>query len=70
MLLYFAASILVALHSIASSVPIFNGLNFSDWCEQVEFHLGALDLDTALEHEKPATLTDESSADERSFHKA
>ncbi|XP_022864320.1 uncharacterized protein LOC111384288 [Olea europaea var. sylvestris] len=56
--------------SHASSVPLFNGLNFSDWCEQVQFNLGVLDLDLALQVEKPADLTDESSADEKSFHKA
>jgi len=30
------------------SVPVFNGLNFSDWSEQVQFHLGVLDLDTVF----------------------
>ncbi|XP_022895207.1 uncharacterized protein LOC111409386 [Olea europaea var. sylvestris] len=62
-------SVPVSLHSHASSVPLFNGLNFSDWCEQVQFNLGVLDLDLALQVEKPADLTDESSADERSIHK-
>ncbi|XP_022851822.1 uncharacterized protein LOC111373516 [Olea europaea var. sylvestris] len=62
----------VSLHSHASSVPLFNGLNFSDRCEQVQFNLGVLDLDfdLTLQVEKPIDLTNESSAHERSFHKA
>lgn len=46
----------------------FNGLNYSDWSEQIRFHLGAMDLDLALVLEKPADLTDESTDDERSFY--
>ncbi|XP_022868756.1 uncharacterized protein LOC111388311 [Olea europaea var. sylvestris] len=63
-------SVPVSLHSHTSSVPLFNRLNFSDWCEQVQFNLGVLDLDLALQVKKPADLTDESNADEKSFHKA
>ncbi|XP_057791036.1 uncharacterized protein LOC131008160 [Salvia miltiorrhiza] len=59
----------VALHSHASSVPVFNGLNFSNWSEQIRFHLGVLDLDSALEVEEPA-ITDTSSAAEKSAHNA
>ena len=66
----YAASIPVALHSLASSVVTFNGLNYSDWLEQVQFHLGVLDLDLAIQSERPAALTETSSAEERSFHKA
>jgi hypothetical protein len=60
----------VSLHSHASSVPILNGMNFSDWKEQVQFHLGVLDLDVALESEKPAAITSNSSAKEKSTFKA
>ena len=49
---------------------MLNGLNFSDWREQVQFHLGVLDLDLALQTEKPAAITETSSADERAFYKA
>ncbi|CAL1413590.1 unnamed protein product [Linum trigynum] len=52
------------------SVVKFNGLNFSEWAEQVQFHLGVLDLDLALLSETPVALTDASSAEEKSFHKA
>ncbi|KAK9148100.1 hypothetical protein Scep_006857 [Stephania cephalantha] len=47
-----------------------NGTNFSDWCEQVQFHLSVLDLDLALQYEKPDVITEESSVDEKTFHKA
>jgi hypothetical protein len=51
-------------------VLIFNGFNFSNWCEQVQFHLGVLDLDLAFEVEKHAAIIGTSSAEEKSFHKA
>ena len=46
----------VSIHLHASVVTIFNGLNFSEWREQVNFHLGVLDLDLALLEEKSAAL--------------
>uniref|UniRef100_A0A1U7Y848 Uncharacterized protein LOC104245390 n=1 Tax=Nicotiana sylvestris TaxID=4096 RepID=A0A1U7Y848_NICSY len=60
----------IPLHSHALSVTVFNGLNFSKWHEQVQFHLGVMDLDLALLNDKPAVITDTSSADEKYFHKA
>ena len=69
MLNVIAASIHVALHSLASSVVTFNGLNYSDWLEQVCFHLGVLDLDLVIQSERPAAITETSSNQERSFHK-
>ncbi|XP_019236491.1 PREDICTED: uncharacterized protein LOC109222002 [Nicotiana attenuata] len=36
----------------------------------VQFHLGVMDLDLALLNDKPTAITDTSSADEKSFHKA
>ncbi|XP_009630499.4 uncharacterized protein LOC107815912 [Nicotiana tabacum] len=60
----------IPFHSHASSVTVFNGLNFSEWREQVQFPLGVMDLDLALLNDKPAAITDSSSADEKSFHKA
>ena len=53
-----AVSVPVALHSQATSIPVFNGLNFSDWSEKVQFHLGILDLDLVIRIEKPAATTD------------
>jgi hypothetical protein len=52
-----AVSVPVSLHLHASFVSILNGMNFSDWKEQVQFHLGVLDLDVALESEKPVDVT-------------
>ncbi|KAK4713850.1 hypothetical protein R3W88_019757 [Solanum pinnatisectum] len=60
----------IPLHSHASSVTMFNGLNFSEWHEQVQFHLGVMDLDLALLNDKPTAITDKSSEDEKSFHKS
>ena len=60
----------VSLHSHASVVTIFNGLNFSEWREQVNFHLGVLNLDLALLEEKHVDITDTSSEAKKSKHKA
>ncbi|TYK25798.1 UBN2_2 domain-containing protein [Cucumis melo var. makuwa] len=60
----------VSLYSHATSIIKFNGLNFSDWCEQIRFHLGVLDLDLAFLSEKPAAITSASSDEDRSFYKA
>ena len=62
-------SVPVSLHSQATSVPVFNGLNFSDWTEQVQFHLGVLDLDTVFHVEKHAAITDASSIEEKTHYK-
>ncbi|KAA0056423.1 Retrovirus-related Pol polyprotein from transposon TNT 1-94 [Cucumis melo var. makuwa] len=64
-----AASAPVSLYSHATSIIKFNELNFSDWCEQIRFHLGVLDLDLALLNEKPAAITPASSDKDRSFYK-
>ncbi|RVX17796.1 hypothetical protein CK203_004186 [Vitis vinifera] len=60
-------SVPVSLHSHASSVLILNGTNFSDWSEQVQFHLGVLDIDLALRTEKPPAITEESSVEEKTL---
>ena len=60
----------ISLHSQASSIVKFNGLNFHEWSEQIQFHLGVLDLDSALLYDKPAAITDSSNDDERFFHNA
>ena len=67
MYIYFAA---IPLHSHDSSFTVFNGLNFFEWREQVQFHLGVMDLDLALLNDKPTTITDKSSDDDTSFHKS
>jgi len=65
-----AVSVPVALHSQATSVPVFNGINFSNWSEKVQFHLGVLDLDLAIQIEKPAAITDDSSNEEKAHYRA
>jgi len=60
--MFYAAFDFVYLHSQASSIVKFNGLNFPEWSEQVQFHLGVLDLDLALLTNKPAAITKTSSA--------
>ncbi|XP_047268106.1 uncharacterized protein LOC124898510 [Capsicum annuum] len=40
-----------------------------DWCEQIKFHLGVLDLDAALYFEKPTAITEASSDEEKSYYK-
>ena len=57
----------VALHSQFSSVPVFNGLNFSEWSEQIKFYLGVMDLDLCLREDEPSAITDEST-DEQKVH--
>ncbi|KAA0035714.1 Retrovirus-related Pol polyprotein from transposon TNT 1-94 [Cucumis melo var. makuwa] len=65
-----ATSAPISLYSHATSIIKFNGLNFFDWCEQIRFHLGVLDLDLALLSEKPAAITPASSDEDKSFYKA
>jgi len=65
-----AVSLLVSLYSLGMYVPVFNGLNFSDWSEQVQFHLSVLDLDLALQVEKPSAITYASSNGEKTHYKA
>ncbi|XP_049342875.1 uncharacterized protein LOC125807187 [Solanum verrucosum] len=62
--------VVIPLHSHALSVIVYNGLNFSEWHEQVQFHLGVMDLDLSLLNDKPTAITDKSSEDEKSFHKS
>jgi len=67
---YYIVPVPNSLNSHVSSVPIFNGLNFSNWNEQVQFHLGVLDLDLVILEEKPATITDAISIEEKAHYKA
>jgi hypothetical protein len=50
---------------------MLNGTNFSNWKEQVQFHLGVLDQYIALhEFEKPHVPTDTSNEKEKDLYKA
>jgi len=48
-------------------VPIFKGLNFFDWNEQVQFYLGVLDLDLVVLEEKPIAITNASSIEKEAI---
>jgi len=65
-----AVSTPISLHSHIASIPVFNGLNFPDWSEQVQFHIGVLDLDLAFQVEKPTAITDANSNEEKAHYKA
>jgi gag-polypeptide of LTR copia-type len=45
----------------------FNGLNFTEWDEQVQFALGSMDLEDAILTEKPAALHEKSSNEEKAI---
>jgi len=64
-----AIFVLVSLCSQAMSVLILNGLSFSDWSEQVQFHIGVLDL-IWFNVEKLAAINDASSNEEKTHYKA
>jgi hypothetical protein len=48
-----------------SEITPLNETNFSTWKEQNENYLGVLEIDQALRVDKPAALTNESSADDK-----
>ncbi|KAF7815002.1 uncharacterized protein G2W53_028971 [Senna tora] len=48
----------------------FNGMNYADWSEQIQFRLGAMDLDLAIVSEKPAAITKTSTEDAKSLYEA
>ncbi|KAH6785841.1 hypothetical protein C2S51_038296 [Perilla frutescens var. frutescens] len=48
-----------------NNIPMLNGSNFKDWKENILIILGCMDLDYSLRVDKPASLTDASSADEK-----
>ena len=59
----------ISIHSQASSITMFNGLNFYEWSEQVNFRLGILDLDLSVLEEK-LVITINSTEEEKSKLKA
>ncbi|KAI3469989.1 hypothetical protein Pfo_026652 [Paulownia fortunei] len=63
--IYFAAHIYASFHSQALSIMKFNGLNFFEWSEQIQFHLGVLDLDLVLTTDKPTAINDTSNTEQR-----
>ncbi|KAL4283434.1 hypothetical protein GQ457_16G021540 [Hibiscus cannabinus] len=66
-LFYFgsASSSAATISANVSSIPMLNGTNFKDWKRYLEIVLGCMDIDLALRVEQPASLTAESTPDER-----
>ncbi|WVZ07203.1 hypothetical protein V8G54_020549 [Vigna mungo] len=59
------------LASLSNNVVKFNGLNYADWSEQIQFQLGVLDLDMAIMmDEMPTAITETSTNDEKSLYEA
>lgn len=59
------------LFASGNSVVKFNGLNYADWFEQIQFTLGVMDLDLAIiTDEKLAAITEASSEDDKSIYMA
>ncbi|XP_026396118.1 uncharacterized protein LOC113290747 [Papaver somniferum] len=63
-----SASSSKSLHLYTSSIPFFNGTNFSEWKENVEFTLGVQDIDLVLQIEKPI-IDDKSSTEDKDLLK-
>ncbi|XP_060966461.1 uncharacterized protein LOC133034928 [Cannabis sativa] len=51
-----------------NSVPVLNGNNFKDWKENIFIVLGCMDLNLALRMERPASLTDTSTSEQRRIY--
>ena len=62
--------VLTSLQSLASGMTVFDGSNFSEWYERVQFSLGVLDLDLALITDKPPEVTDDSTPEQVEQSKA
>ena len=60
--MYFAIFVRVSFYSQASFVIKFNVFNFFKWCEQIQFHLGVLNLNLALLNDKYPVVNDSSNA--------
>jgi len=55
--------------SFPNSVKTLNGTNYEDWKDSLDLYLSINDLDLALRTDKPAALTNESTEDQKTFHK-
>ncbi|XP_014490205.1 uncharacterized protein LOC106752940 [Vigna radiata var. radiata] len=59
------------LAGLSNNVIKFNGLNYADWSEQIQFQLGVLDLDMAIMMDEiPAAIIETSTNDEKSLYEA
>ena len=59
------------LFALGNGLVKFNGLNYDEWSEQIQFQLGVMDLDPAIIlDEKPAAITETSTEGEKSLYDA
>ncbi|XP_028215184.1 uncharacterized protein LOC114397313 [Glycine soja] len=61
-------NVVASIFANMNSVSILNGTNFKDWKENMQIVLGCMDLDLALRIEKPPSLTDSSTSEQRKLH--
>jgi len=57
------------MFGLDSGVIKFNGLNYVDWYEQIQFQFGVFDLDLVM-HEMSPTIIETSTIDEKFLYKA
>ncbi|KAI5422733.1 hypothetical protein KIW84_045956 [Lathyrus oleraceus] len=59
------------MFALGNTMTKFNGLNYADWSEKIQFQLGVMDLDMALiMDDKTASITEDGTEDERSLFEA
>ena len=58
------------MFAIGNGLIKFNGLNYADWSEQIQFQLGVMDLDLAIVSDMPAAITETSTEANRSIYEA
>ncbi|KAF7814761.1 UBN2 domain-containing protein [Senna tora] len=66
----FQERIFTNLFAVGNGLLKFNGMNYVDWSEQIQFQLGAMDLDLAIVSEKPAAITETSVEGAKSLYEA
>ena len=60
----FAAS--TNMFAMGNGLIKFNGLNYADWSEQIQFQLGVMCLDMAIVSEKPEAINEDSTDAQKS----
>ena len=64
---YFAV---INTFGLGNGVVKFNGLNYAEWSEQIQFQLGVLYLYETLINDKPVAINETSSHDDKSYFEA
>ena len=58
------------MFAIGNGLIKFNGLNYADWSEQIQFQLGVMDLDLAIVYDMLVAITETSTEADRSIYEA